>query len=152
MAKNKKTTWYIGGLHFQCDQCGDCCSGPNEGYIWLTRKEVDFIADFLKTPPGKFRGEHTKRIGLRTTLIEQPYTKDCTFLREIDGRERCMIYPVRPNQCRTWPFWPGNLTNPAAWNKAGQRCGGINRGRLYSFEEIQRIKKQKKWWQEKPKK
>ncbi len=59
-----------------------------------------------------------------------------------------MIYSVRPNQCRTWPFWPSNLKNPGDWNKAAQKCPGINRGKLYSFEEIERIKKAKKWWQD----
>jgi len=56
-----------------------------------------------------------------------------------------MIYPVRPSQCRVWPFWSSNLTTPFAWNRATQKCNGINRGRLYSFEEIEKIKKNKKW-------
>jgi hypothetical protein len=42
-----------------------------------------------------------------------------------------------------WPFWPSNLASADAWNKAAQRCPGINSGRLYSFEEIERIRKKK---------
>jgi hypothetical protein len=29
---------------------------------------------------------------------------------------------------------------------AAVRCPGINRGKFYSFEEIEAIKKQKSWW------
>jgi hypothetical protein len=58
-----------------------------------------------------------------------------------------MIYSVRPSQCRAWPFWPDNLADADTWNEAAQRCSGINRGTYYSFEEIEKIKKSKKWWQ-----
>ncbi len=140
--------WYIAGLHFECVQCGRCCSGPSEGYIWVTRPEIEFIADFLKISVGQVRQEYLKRIGLRTTIIEHPGTKDCIFLQDITGQQRCLIYPVRPGQCRAWPFWPENLTNPNAWNKAAQKCHGINQGRLYTHDEIEKIKRNKKWWQD----
>ncbi len=129
-------------------QCGRCCSGPAEGYIWVTRPEIELIAEFLKISAGRLRQKFLKRVGLRTTIIEHHATKNCAFLQGIDNQKRCMIYSVRPNQCRTWPFWPSNLKNPGDWNKAAQKCPGINRGKLYSFEEIERIKKAKKWWQD----
>ncbi|MFA5250970.1 MAG: YkgJ family cysteine cluster protein [Phycisphaerae bacterium] len=147
MPENKKTLWYAAGLHFECQQCGGCCSGPNQGYIWVTRPEIKLIADFLKVEPKQLRQKYLRRVGLRTTIIEQPVTRDCVFLRRIDGQKRCIIYHVRPSQCRTWPFWPENLVNAGEWNRAVQRCGGINRGKLYSFEEIEEVKKGKKWWQ-----
>jgi Fe-S-cluster containining protein len=143
-----KNPWYAGGLHFECMQCGNCCSGPGEGYIWVTSPEIKLIADFLKMPVEQVREKYLKRVGLRRTIIERPATKDCVFLEEADRQKRCMIYHVRPSQCRIWPFWPENLANPNAWNKAAQRCSGINRGRYYSFEEIEKIRKNKKWWQD----
>ncbi len=144
----KKTPWYIAGLHFECVQCGRCCSGPSEGYIWVTKPEIEFIADFLKISVGHLRQEYLKRIGLRTTIIEHPGTKDCILLQDIAGQKRCLIYPVRPSQCRAWPFWPENLADPDAWNKAAQKCHGINHGRLYTHDEIEKIKRNKKWWQD----
>jgi len=147
MSGSKKIPWYIGGLHFECIQCGRCCSGPSQGYIWVTSTEIKLIADFLKIKPEHVRQKYLRRVGLRTTVIEQPNTKDCMFLQRINGQKKCIIYPVRPNQCRTWPFWPDNLANADAWNKAAKRCSGINRGRFYSFEEVEKIKKSKKWWQ-----
>ena len=144
----KKTPWYIAGLHFECQQCGGCCSGPGEGYIWITRPEIEMIADFLKISVSQLRQQYLKRVGLRTSIIEQSATKDCIFLRKVEGRKQCVIYPVRPGQCRTWPFWSDNLAGPGAWNKTAQKCPGINRGKLYSFEQIQKIKGNKKWWQD----
>jgi Fe-S-cluster containining protein len=148
MATKKTKPWYVAGLHFECMQCGRCCSGPSEGYIWVTSPEIELIADFLKMPVEEVRQKYLRRRGLRRTIIEQPATKDCIFLQEANGQKKCMIYPVRPSQCRIWPFWPENLANPNAWNKAAQRCSGINRGRYYSFEEIEKIRKNKKWWQD----
>ena len=141
-----KTSWYIAGLHFECVQCGRCCSGPGEGYIWVTRPELEMIADFLKISQPQLREDYLRRVGLRTTIIEHQTTRDCIFLQEVAGQRKCTIYPVRPSQCRSWPFWPNNLAGPNAWNKAAQKCPGINRGRLYSFDEIQRIKRNTKWW------
>ena len=147
MAKNSESTWYAGGLYFECTSCGGCCSGPAEGYIWVSRPEIKIIADFLEETPVQLRQRALKRLGLRTTLIEQLQTKDCVFLQREVGGKKCTIYAVRPGQCRSWPFWPDNLANPATWNRAARRCPGINRGRFYSFEEIEKIKKNKKWWQ-----
>lgn len=141
-------SWYIAGLHFECQQCGECCSGPGEGYIWVTKPEIEFIADFLNVTVGELRRDYLKRVGLRITIIEQSVTKDCIFLRNIDGQKRCVIYPVRPSQCRSWPFWPGNLKSRNTWNKTAQKCPGINRGRLYSYHEIDKMKRNPKWWQD----
>lgn len=141
------TKWYAGGLHFQCNECGQCCSGPGEGYIWVVRKETELIADYLKMPVGELRRKYMKRLMTRTSIIEHPVTKDCIFLEKIGGQKKCAIYHVRPNQCRTWPFWTSNLKSAKSWNDALETCGGLNRGRLYSFEEIEKIRKSKNWWQ-----
>lgn len=147
MIDGNSIPWYVGGLHFECLQCGRCCSGPGQGYIWVTRPEIELIADFLKTTPTELRRKFLRRVALRTTIIEHHLTRDCIFLQSSAGQKKCTIYPVRPSQCRSWPFWPSNLTGPAAWNKAAQKCPGINRGRLYSLEEIKQIRKNKRWWQ-----
>lgn len=143
MAKNgNKTKWYIAGLHFECSQCGRCCSGPDEGHIWITKPEIELLAKHLDMTVEQLRQKYLKRPGLRTSIIEHPLSKDCIFLKN----GGCIAYSVRPNQCRTWPFWANNLRSPYDWNTAAERCPGINRGRLYTCEEIEKIKKQKCWW------
>ena len=147
MAKEKKQTWYVGGLHFECTGCGNCCSGPEEGYIWITKPEIERLAKHLSMTVEQLKSEYLKRVGTRWSIIEEPKSKDCMFLSAGSCRS-CAVYLVRPNQCRTWPFWNSNLQSPYEWNMAGTKCPGINRGKLYTFEEIERIRKQKKWWTE----
>lgn len=141
------TRWYAAGLHFECRACGRCCSGPGEGYVWVAKPEVELIAKDLNLTPNELRRKFMRHVGLRMSLIEEPISKDCIFLRNVDGVKQCQIYPVRPGQCRTWPFWPENLTGPDEWNRAALRCPGINRGRLYIYEEIERIRKNRRWWE-----
>lgn len=51
-----------------------------------------------------------------------------------DGR--CKIYPCRPHECRTWPFWPELLESSASWSKAARHCPGMDSGPLWTFEQI----------------
>lgn len=132
--------WYAGGLHFECLQCGRCCAGPSSGFIWVTRPEIKLIADYLKIKPGELRRKFLRRIGLRTSIIESCVTRDCAFLQDSCGQKICIIYPVRPRQCRSWPFWAANIESAEAWNQAAVRCPGVNRGRLHSVEEIGMLK------------
>ena len=144
---NNKFPWYSAGLHFECLRCGRCCSGPAEGYIWVSRPEIRLIARHLNMPVKELKQKSLRRVGLRRTIVEDPRTRDCVFLRQ-DGEGRvCAIYPVRPAQCRNWPFWPGNLAGPDGWNSAGQKCPGINRGAPYDPQRIQTVVKANAcWW------
>lgn len=136
--------WYAEGLRFECTGCGACCAGPQEGYIWLTKKEMHRAAEYLKMPPGVFQKKYVRRVGFRWSLIEHPKTKDCIFLTEFGtGKRGCAIYPVRPLQCRTWPFWTENLRTIQAWEAAAGKCPGINRGTFWSFEQIESQRTQK---------
>jgi Fe-S-cluster containining protein len=137
VAKNK---WYIGGLHFECQACGNCCSGPEEGVIWITKQEIEKLAEHLKMTPVELHKKYLRRIGLRITIKEDPCTKDCIFLKPFNGAKGCSVYNFRPTQCRTWPFWKYNLDTPDDWNAAAQKCPGINKGRLYTFDEIEERK------------
>jgi Fe-S-cluster containining protein len=148
MAENEKP-WYAAGLHFECTQCGCCCSGPDQGFIWVSREEIGFIAEYLKLSEEDFKARYTFRFGPRTSLIEAVPSNDCIFLEKTAAGKQCRIYPVRPNQCRTWPFWSGNLTHPNNWNRAAQKCPGVNRGRKFSLSEILARKEQNSWWKDK---
>jgi Fe-S-cluster containining protein len=51
----------------------------------------------------------------------------CAFL---DENNRCKIYPVRPKQCATWPFWTENLERAAWEGPVKDCCPGIGKGEL----------------------
>jgi len=71
---------------------------------------------------------------------------DCVFLKEDEsGKRGCSIYPVRPHQCRTWPFWPENLKSPRSWQQASRTCPGIAggieaEGKFYPIDQIRIIR------------
>ncbi len=136
----KSPPWYLTGLAFECQECGRCCAGPAEGYVWVTDEEIARIAEHLGMNEETFRKQHVRKVGRRQSLKEVSATKDCCFLapRSETGAKGCSIYPVRPAQCRTWPFWPSNIDSPDSWAFAGTRCPGINRGKLFIAEEVAR--------------
>lgn len=125
--------WYHEGLRFECTQCGNCCTGA-PGFVWVTDDEVQAIATYLDKPVGEVRLLHTRPAKGKRSLTEFA-NGDCTYL---DPHTRgCTIYPVRPAQCRTWPFWKSNIATPAAWQETCDGCPGAGHGTLVSLEVIQ---------------
>ncbi len=134
-----KAPWYIAGLAFECGQCGRCCAGPEEGYVWISDSEIEALAQFMGIDARQVRRRYIRTVGRRQTIIEDPRTNDCIFLQPLvtSPGKGCSIYEIRPTQCRTWPFWPSNLSGIEAWATAAQRCPGINRGKVHPFHEIE---------------
>jgi hypothetical protein len=125
--------WYQPGLRFTCTQCGDCCTGE-PGFVWLDDAELNAIAEFLGEPIAEIRGLMTQATPRGRTLREKA-NGDCVFYEKGRG---CTIYPVRPAQCRTWPFWESNLASPETWRQTCEVCPGSGRGELIPAEEITR--------------
>ncbi len=124
--------WYRDGLRFTCTECGACCSGE-PGYVWVNKQEAQDIAEFMDMDVEEFRDRFVRREGNRYSLIEYS-DGDCIFL---DPKTRgCSVYPARPIQCRTWPFWPSNLTSRKAWEETCRECPGAGQGKLYSIDQI----------------
>lgn len=134
--------WYSGGLKFSCTQCGRCCTGP-PGYVWFSPEEARDIADYLNINEDKFLQSYAHQIKGRWSLneIQRGREHDCVFLaRTPQGQATCSIYSVRPTQCRTWPFWPENLSTPTQWRRVARSCPGVNQGQLYGVEQIRIIR------------
>ena len=149
MAAKEKEEWYSDGIRFTCTQCGNCCSGPS-GYVWFQPHEAVKMAAFHGMTVEAFLEEYAHRVDGRWTLNEF-YNKsirgyDCIFLaRDDEGKALCTIYEARPQQCRTWPFWPDNLHTPRHYQQASKRCKGMiaglkGEGRLYPIEQIRIIR------------
>ncbi|HWL07132.1 MAG TPA: YkgJ family cysteine cluster protein [Planctomicrobium sp.] len=125
--------WYKDGLPFECTQCGDCCTG-SPGFVWVNDAEIQAIADYLDKPIGEIRLLYTRPARGKISLTEYA-NGDCVYF---DPHQRgCTIYPVRPMQCRTWPFWESNIHSPEDWAATSRACKGCGRGELVSLETIQ---------------
>ena len=62
------------------------------------------MAEYVGIPLGRFLKQYTYREGDRISLrevLQSDKRRACIFYK--DG---CQIYEVRPEQCRTYPFWP----------------------------------------------
>lgn len=152
--------WYAKGLRFTCTQCGNCCTG-GPGYVWISKQEIVRVAEHLKLSPETVVEKYCRKINGRFSFKERRNrgSYDCVFLEERQvthrpaGADRdittsvrvCSIYPVRPLQCRTWPFWDSNLHSPVAWDAAGRRCPGMNQGRKFTLRQVQRIRDAADW-------
>jgi Fe-S-cluster containining protein len=126
--------WYHEGLRFTCTACGDCCTGA-EGFVWVNKHEIAAISEAVgENDIDKFERLYVRKIGVRKSLKEFP-NGDCVFF---DSEKRtCQVYPARPRQCRTWPFWDSNLRTPQAWKETCQVCPGSGKGKLHSLEHIE---------------
>jgi len=132
MSVSKSTLpWYQDGLAFACTRCGACCTGA-PGYVWVSPEEIERIAEFRGETVKQFSARFVRQVGDRYSLIEKP-GGDCIFWDKSAG---CTVYPARPVQCQTWPFWPENVETQEDWDHVREICPGSGRGRLYSVDEI----------------
>ena len=136
MDHKARNAWYSDGLKFTCTQCGNCCTGA-PGFVYVSEEEISNIAAFLRSPGGTLGPEYLRKVGRRYSLTEDRKSGDCCFLKHENGKRICAIYPVRPLQCRTWPFWDVNLESPRAWSEAAADCPGMNQGRHYDLVQVQ---------------
>jgi hypothetical protein len=136
---NKERRFYKDGLRFECQGEGKCCvSRGKYGYVYLSFSDRKRLAEHFRLSTQDFTEQYSRKIDGMYELIYQG--KDCPFLEE----NRCAVYPARPWQCRTWPFWPENM-NQVVWeNEVAAHCPGAGRGRLYTAEEIQDILEKKR--------
>jgi len=83
---------------FRCRGCGECCRIA--GQVRLTDRDIQRLSVFLGLTEHEFIQRHADLACDRRGLVlqgnpEQP----CRFL---EG-DRCAVYPVRPEQCATYP-------------------------------------------------
>ncbi|QTA87506.1 YkgJ family cysteine cluster protein [Desulfonema magnum] len=127
-----RTYFFDEGIQFECQGCGVCCTG-SPGTVYVDKSEIACIAEFLGISVPDF-----------TKKYLYPYKNSHTIREDSEWRclfydNGCEIYPVRPMQCRTFPFWFDNLRSEEKWKRISQECPGIGCGPLYSKERILEI-------------
>lgn len=126
--------WYAEGLRFTCQQCHHCCRGSQPGWVYVTRRRVQAIADSLGLSASAFRKRYLTRDEEGEPALVLKPNGDCVF-----WDEGCTIYPVRPRQCRTFPFWRETLASRESWEELKSFCHGIDEGQLYPLEAIRAV-------------
>lgn len=120
-------------LHFECNQCGACCYGNEDYYIAVNAPDMEKICEHLGIGMAWLKRRYVERLDRQLYSIRIAGNGRCVFLGE---DKRCRIYPVRPVQCRTYPWWPELLESKNSWNAEARRCEGINVGKQVAVSHI----------------
>ena len=106
---------------FRCRRCGNCCRG--EGGIVLGPADMARLRSRFRRNGAKFLAGRTEtRRG--KTVLKTGKDGFCIFFRQDSG---CSIHPLRPDICRAWPFFRGNLVDRFSFFLAREDCPGIRR-------------------------
>jgi Fe-S-cluster containining protein len=129
------SAWYADGLKFECTQCGKCCGGA-PGTVLVTDSELKSMSQALQLSPEQFREMYTRTLPSGKLSLRERANYDCVFFERDLG---CTIYAQRPQQCRTWPFWRGNLASREHWEASSLECPGMDQGPVHSAEQIRSV-------------
>lgn len=104
---------------FDCKMCGHCCQG--QGGIVASAPERVRLAAYLGLSEDEFCAVYTEPQGAKLVLRcrEDGY---CIFF---DPERACTVHPAKPDVCRAWPFFRGNLVDEVSWELAQDYCPGI---------------------------
>ena len=106
-----------------CIECqGRCCNGES-GNIFVNSKEIKAISRFLGIEVSKFIEEYLIKESFKFSVKEIKTNENYACIFFDKKRNKCSIYPVRPNQCRTFPFWNYFKGKP---KEAARECPGIS--------------------------
>ena len=86
----------------------------------------EFVDEYTEYVPEKQRYTLKERIVQATSMDPDRETEfECIFL----NGKMCSIYEHRPQQCRTFPWWPDVVRSKTSWENEKERCEGtIRRG------------------------
>lgn len=127
--------WYSQGLRFQCTRCSRCCR-HDSGYVFLSNRDIQLLCKHFSLSKHDFIQKYCQKVdfGFATRIsLKEKDNFDCLFWE--DGA--CSVYPVRPLQCRAYPFWSHQIATPQQWQELKDECPGVNVGPLHSREKIE---------------
>lgn len=102
----KKTEGY--GFMFNgsaCSLCEGLCCRRESGYVWVKKADILRISNFLGIDPKVLMNDYLVKVGRRFSIREIKFKDEFPCIFFDMACKKCLIYQVRPNQCRTFPFW-----------------------------------------------
>jgi len=125
-------------LKFECQPgCTNCCR--QQGFVYITEQDLVRIAKFIKMTAADFERRYVYRTK-HLLRLRMPRHTQCHFLLE----GGCSIHPVKPTQCRIFPFWPELTGSKREWRKTAAWCPGIGKGKLVQIETARGLSEEMK--------
>ncbi len=106
---------------FDCTMCGQCCEG--QGGIVVSPTDLERLCAHFSVDAQVF----TEKYGyihngkLKVRVGEDNF---CIFFKEGVG---CAAHVARPDICRAWPFFRGNMVDSESFYLAKDYCPGIHK-------------------------
>lgn len=112
---------------FSCKRCGHCCHG--RGGIVVGQRDLPRLLAYFNMSEQDFLAKYTEIFDGKPTLIvgDDEY---CYFFKEGQG---CTIHEARPDVCRAWPYFRGNLIDEISFVMAKEDCPGIVQDISHAF-------------------
>jgi Fe-S-cluster containining protein len=104
---------------FDCRRCGRCCRGS--GGIVAGVKDVRRLCGHLRMNAADFAAAYAERRGGKL-LIRAGDDGCCVFFKKDEG---CAVHEAKPDICRAWPYFRGNLLDADSLEMAKEFCPGI---------------------------
>ena len=104
---------------FDCVRCGQCCTG--EGGIVVGPHDQERLATHLHMTVEVFLRTYTQKRADKY-LVRTGEDGRCVFFRDGAG---CIVHTAKPDVCRAWPFFRGNMVDPVSFAMAKEFCPGI---------------------------
>jgi len=105
---------------FHCRMCGECCQG--KGGIIIGPRDLSRLCAHLHMEAESFIAtcgcQQDGKIQIRTSP-----DNSCLFFLPGTG---CSVHKAKPDICRAWPFFRGNMMDSTSLAMAKEFCPGIN--------------------------
>lgn len=131
--------FYANGLNFECQRCSFCC-GHSPGFVYLSKRDLKALCNFFNLCAKDFIAKYCRwadyYYGTKVLALLEKRNYDCIL-----WENGCSAYSARPVQCSTYPFWSWMVKDKNVWNDCAKECPGMNKGKLWSCEEIEKNRK-----------
>ncbi len=112
---------------FSCTRCGICCSGEN-GIVVDNTKDLSRLLEYFNISIDELDSKYAK-IHNNKRVLRVGEDKNCLFFENGKG---CIIHTARPDICRAWPYFRGNMVDSTSFEMAKSDCNGLIKKSLHA--------------------
>ncbi len=105
---------------FDCHMCGHCCEGT--GGIIVSPTDLKRLCAHLAISIEEFNNQYGI-INNGKLTVRSGADGFCIFFKQGTG---CTVHEGKPDICRAWPFFRGNMIDDQSLHLAKDFCPGIN--------------------------